>query len=77
MRPQAPIWVTTSTLTLNLLTTTIGAPPSNGSKWQMGFNSAFKGLNSDLRKTRLAPGLQGRNYGVNRDVTVIVNLVDK
>ena len=33
-----------STLTLNLLTTTIVAPPSNASKWQMEFNSAFKGL---------------------------------
>jgi len=32
-------------LTLNLLRTTIVAPPSNASKWQMGFNSAFKGLN--------------------------------
>jgi hypothetical protein len=32
-------------LTLNLLTTTIVAPPSNASKWQIGFNSAFKGLN--------------------------------
>jgi hypothetical protein len=32
------------TLTLNLLTTTIVAPPSNASKRQMGFNSAFKGL---------------------------------
>ena len=32
-------------LTLNLLTTTIVAPPSNASKWQRGFNSAFKGLN--------------------------------
>ena len=32
-------------LTLNLLTTTIVAPPSNDSKWQTGFNSAFKGLN--------------------------------
>ena len=31
-------------LTLNLLTTNIVAPPSNASKWQMGFNSAFKGL---------------------------------
>jgi len=31
-------------LTLNLLTTTTVAPPSNVSKWQMGFNSAFKGL---------------------------------
>ena len=32
------------TSTLNLLTTTIVAPPSTASKWQMGFNSAFKGL---------------------------------
>jgi hypothetical protein len=31
-------------LTLNLLTTTIVEPPSNVSKWQMGFNSALKGL---------------------------------
>jgi hypothetical protein len=31
-------------LTLNLLTTTIVAPTSNASKWQMGFNLAFKGL---------------------------------
>jgi len=31
-------------LTLNLLTTTIVAPPSNASKWQIEFNSAFKGL---------------------------------
>jgi hypothetical protein len=36
--------VTKVRLTLNLLTTTIVAPPSNDSKWQMGFNSAFKGL---------------------------------
>jgi hypothetical protein len=31
-------------LTLNLLTSTIVTPPSNASKWQMRFNSAFKGL---------------------------------
>ena len=31
-------------LILNLLTTTIVALPSNASKWQMGFNLAFKGL---------------------------------
>ena len=31
-------------LTLNLLTTTKVAPPSNASNWQKGFNSAFKGL---------------------------------
>jgi hypothetical protein len=35
-------------LTLNLLTATIVAPPSNASKWQMGFNSAFKGLSRNL-----------------------------
>ena len=40
MRIWAPFW-TLRTLTLNLLTTTIVAPPSNASKWQMGFNSAF------------------------------------
>ena len=32
-------------LTLNLITTTIVATPSNASKWKMGFNSVFKGLN--------------------------------
>jgi hypothetical protein len=31
-------------LTLNLLTTTVVAPPSNAGKWQIGFNSPFKGL---------------------------------
>jgi hypothetical protein len=36
-------------LTLNLLTTTIVALPSNASKWQMGFNSAFKGLRKLLQ----------------------------
>ena len=39
-------------LTLNLLTTTIVAPPSNASKWQMGFNSAFKGLKRVEAKQR-------------------------
>src|SRR5215510_2703639 len=34
-------------LTLNLLTTTIVAPPSNASKWQMGFNSAFKEMHEN------------------------------
>jgi hypothetical protein len=34
----------TECLTINLLTTTIVAPPSNARKWQMGFNLAFKGL---------------------------------
>ena len=34
-------------LTLILLKWTIWRAPSNASKWRMGFNSAFKGLNSD------------------------------
>ena len=42
-------------LTLNLLTTTIVAPPSNASKWQMGFNSAFKGLIVVFRNFANAP----------------------
>jgi hypothetical protein len=33
-----------STLTLILLTWSIGWAPNNVSKWQMGFNLAFKGL---------------------------------
>ena len=36
-------------LTLNLLTTTIVPPPNNASKWQMGFNSVFKGMERRLR----------------------------
>jgi hypothetical protein len=35
-------------LTLNLLKTTIVAPLSNASKWQMGFNSAFRGLRKEV-----------------------------
>jgi hypothetical protein len=44
-------WVhkTPALLTLNLLTTTIVAPPSNASKWQTGFNSAFKELSPMLK----------------------------
>jgi len=33
-------------LTLILLTWRIWWAPNNASKWQMGFNSAFKGLNT-------------------------------
>jgi hypothetical protein len=40
-------WDLMRRLTLNLLTTTIVALPSNASKWQMGFNSALKGLKLD------------------------------
>jgi len=41
-------------LTLNLLTTTVVAPPNNASKWQMGFNSAFKGLSGTHTKKHVA-----------------------
>ena len=40
-------------LSLNLLRTTIVAHPSNASKWQMGFNSAFKGLKKIIKFTQL------------------------
>jgi hypothetical protein len=36
-------------LTLILLTWSIGWAPNNASKWQMGFNSAFKGLTLKCR----------------------------
>ena len=36
-------------LTLVLLTWTIWRAPTNDSKWQMGFNSAFKGLSDHLK----------------------------
>jgi len=41
---QLIYYITFHEINLNLLTTTIVAPPSNASKWQMGFDSAFKGL---------------------------------
>jgi hypothetical protein len=41
---ENPQNITYHALTLILLTTTIVALPSNASKWQMGFTSAFKGL---------------------------------
>ena len=43
-----PTWtpLTTTGLTLILLTWKIWWAPNNASKWQMEFNSAFKGLNS-------------------------------
>ena len=45
-------------LTLTLLTWTKWWAPTNGSKWRMGFNSAFKGLNgygweNEKRKVKL------------------------
>jgi hypothetical protein len=40
-------------LTLNMLTTTIVAPPSNASKWHTGFNSAFKGLTEGMHRIQL------------------------
>jgi len=37
-------WMYVVQLTLILLTWSIGWAPNNARKWQMGFNSAFKGL---------------------------------
>jgi len=40
---------TGESLTLILLTWRIGWDPTNASKWQMGFNSAFRGLKAVLK----------------------------
>jgi hypothetical protein len=42
-------------ITLILLTWTIWRAPTNASKWRMGFNSAFKGLNRRLLGIREIP----------------------
>ena len=39
-------------LTLILLTWRIWRAPNNASKWQMGFNSAFKGLMKECQPLR-------------------------
>jgi hypothetical protein len=53
-------------LTLNLLTTTIVAPPSNASKRQMGFNSAFK----ELKGIKiLICGANNKNILISRSIS--------
>jgi hypothetical protein len=48
--------------------------PNNISKWQMGFNSAFKGLRHPFCEYRLSPTgatselLRGRRRSFNRDM---------
>ena len=44
-------WFGVKRLTLNLPTTTIVATPSNASKWQMEYNSAFKGMHEKPTNT--------------------------
>ena len=59
-------------ITLTLLTWTIWRAPTNVSKWRMGFNSAFKGLNIEVR-IRL---YQVRNSkGVRVGVSMVVPIV--
>jgi len=45
-------------LTLILLTWRIWWAPNNASRWQMGFNSAFKGLNDTFKQLRHVSVLQ-------------------
>ena len=42
--------------------TTIVAPPSNASKWQMGFNSTFKGLSQNLPSVLFLSGFTTKPY---------------
>ena len=51
-------------LTLFLLTWTKWRAPTNASKWRMGFNSAFKGLNMDMLSQYVAV------HGAAHDVCV-------
>jgi predicted alpha/beta hydrolase family esterase len=57
-------------LTLNLLTTTIVAPPSNARKWRLGFNSAFKGLMHVSNMERREKYMKQRN-NVNKTCMVL------
>jgi len=47
---RIPNWFHHSEVTLILLTWKIGGAPNNASKWQMGFNSAFKGWRQEAYK---------------------------
>jgi len=74
--------VTVSELTLNLLTTTIVAPPNSASKWQMGFNSAFKGLNRNKHLIPLPndvqPGTAHFMYSfITKQTTVFAGIMYK
>ena len=55
--------ILTIKLTLNLLTTTIVAPPSNASKWQMGLDSAFKGLNKGHAVSQVVEAIRYKPEG--------------
>jgi hypothetical protein len=57
-------------LTLILLTWIIGWAPNNVSKWQMGFNWAFKGLTC-YRNVRLRTDVRRSNSAVGNNVTNI------
>ena len=58
-------------LTLNVLTTTIVAPPSNASKWQMGLNLAFKGLNL-IHEIILYYDARSKKHKINIKIHLIV-----
>jgi len=47
LRELKEVLIVYITLTLNPLTWRIWWAPNNASRWQMGFNSAFKGLNAN------------------------------
>ena len=55
-------------LTLNPLTWKIWRAPNNASQWQMGFNSAFKGL-IENKVTEIQAAAQNSNQKVNTYIT--------
>jgi hypothetical protein len=60
-------------LTLNLLMTIIVAPPTNASKWQMGFNSAFKALSTEQYGFRLGMRTDNVTYKLTTDILNAMN----
>jgi len=55
----------------------IGWAPNNASKWQMGFNSAFKGLNYNFSKEQYMLPEDDRMFETCRSVlSVLMWIVD-
>ena len=66
------------TLTLTLLTWRIWCASTSASKWQMGFNSAFKGLNNPRYILSVKPGgPQSRSGSFRTHYEIVFHEEDK
>jgi len=64
-------------LTLILLTWSIWSAPNNASKWLMGFNSEFKGLNAELNLICHLLALLGAHHILHVSGVMVKNNTDK